>query len=235
MAFLLAIPAFSLPEDPQSLCATVWTAADDSPYAPVFGTLSARYSSKVADAFEVGQGIHGVKVLRIVPKDPSKLPFIIKQYHRVSPESDKKFEKDWAAIRFLGEVKKLDSEAKTFRVPASENLRPGRNAFKLEDTRGRSLQEVLQDSKVPIEIRRELAGEYNQRLDALEALVRVTPGVTSVKRDSAPWIRGTSLSNFEVRHTDGAVTQLIISVDQVLVSFDKADPTKHQLSLVDGF
>lgn len=234
MAFLLAIPAFSLPEESQPLCATVWTAADDSPYAPVFGTLSARYSSKAADAFVVGEGIFGVKILRIVPKDPAQEPYIVKQYHR-GGDGEKKFEKDWAAIRFLGEVKKLDSEAKTFRVPASENLRPGRNAFKLEDTRGRSLQEVLQDSKVPIEIRRELAGEYNQRLDALEALVRVTPGVTSVKRDSAPWIRGTSLSNFEVRHTDGAVTQLIISVDQVLVSFDKADPTKHQLSLVDGF
>jgi len=228
---LLLAPFANATIDP--FCQTVWTEADVSPYAPEFGTPSKQYSSKTADAYIIGEGIHGVKIIRIIPKDKTQPSYVIKQYR--GADGRVKFERDFAAMQILMAAAKLDTEKKSFHVAETEDLRPRRFAMKVADVRGRDLETVLKDSEIPIEQRKKMAAEFNDRVSALEPYLRAIEGVTHVEKSAANWIGGSKLVKYKVTDNSGKVTELYLSVSQAIVSFDKADPTRYQFTLVDGY
>jgi len=198
-----------------------------NPYHPLPGRRDEGRSDVLHVYYFLSPGT-GISIWRVVPKDVTLPSYVLKEYGQA-----RKYDTEALSYRGLAKAKAKHPEiaAKTFEIVSSEDLGLRARAIKLNDVRGRSLAKVLEDRRVPENIKEKLRREYEAKALEYVRLIKQTYGAEGTRDD-----RYGVLSHYwEIQQVDGSHLKFNLNADQIVVSFDLTDPTKFKLTLVDPY
>lgn len=173
--------------------------------------------------YEIAEGLF-TKIVRVVPKDSKRAPWIEKRYSDTA-----KFVMESIAYNTISEIVAGPKERTTFKLAAVEEQ--GYQTLVMEDIQGISLDQAMRDSALPVHVKDSLRALYRIKLVALKRLIEEKyPDATFLPTAN------TELPDIHcIVGKNRMRTELWIKPDQIVVTFDENNPAVFAMTLVDAY
>ena len=208
-------------------CRPDWLTLSGQPEAPGLLELEGeRLPSRSNDrqnVFLVANGSRGERILRVVPTHPREPSFILKEYARPL-----KFEIERDGFQWLGNIIHQGPPG-SFAISHAESAGP--MTLKLTDVHGRPLSEVLEDHRIPENVRKKVASAYARKLNLLEETIKKAHPDQYVGRYSQ---LGQPTLSVNVIRGEQEPIQISVRSSQVVVTFGRTQDD-FELTIVDPF
>lgn len=194
-----------------------------------------QYWRKDRQVFELATGyLDEVVIFRVIPSEPGRDCHIQRVYTPMFSILRQKYLMEEQGFRFLQElIEASQHQLDTFRVPKvllnEEPLDRKLDTIVLEDFRGRPLDQILRDRRVPPNIKTELSAAYRQKLAGLRTIIQqhypeAQPHTTQYDENKLIYLPDGNLPD---------QTVLSINTSSIVVAFDSSNPTIFEMWIAD--